>query len=82
MNTHQIVNTRGDYCEAYLPVKYVANSVHSSTVSAIRSIHRTSPAQQLTRLIALPTPFFCEHGNFDLFSRFGRIYLRCCQWLN
>ncbi|WP_144036003.1 hypothetical protein [Spirosoma fluviale] len=82
MNTQRIVNTRGDYCEAYVPVKYVANSVQSTAVSTLRSIDRNSPAKPLTRLIALPIPFFCEHGNPDLFSRFRRIYLRCCQWLN
>ena len=82
VNTQKIVNTWGDYCEAYLPVKYVANSVQSITVAPVRSTRQISQAKSLSSRVIVQIPLVYKASNQSIFSRFSRIYLRCCQWLN
>jgi hypothetical protein len=81
VNTQPIVNTWGDYWEAYLPVKFLANSVQSIAASSVRSVDCLSQSQALTSSFRWPTPGFYQYSNRAVFSRFSRIYLQCCQWL-
>ncbi|WP_461043875.1 hypothetical protein [Spirosoma harenae] len=82
VNTREIVNACGDYCEAYLPIKFVANSVQSATVSAERSIEQSRQAKPLIKQVCYRALLLYKASNRAIFGRSRRIYLRCCQWLN